>query len=120
MFKKTVRNAVIIAFAAVILLGGAAFSLNKSQVAKKVSITKKVKVYENTETNKLHPYLSITRSFYSKKSESGMSSRCFFYNIKEKKRVILNYHTMLPLVKDDPQGRRADDEGAGSDRKNGI
>ena len=38
MFKKTVRNAVIIAFAAVILLGGAAFSLNKSQVAKKVSI----------------------------------------------------------------------------------
>ena len=69
MFKKTVRNAVIIAFAAVILLGGAAFSLNKSQVAKKV------KVYENTETNKLHHYLSITRSFYSKKSESGMSSR---------------------------------------------
>lgn len=35
MFKKTVRNAVIIAFAAVILLGGTAFSLNKSQVAKK-------------------------------------------------------------------------------------
>ena len=101
MFKKTVRNAVIIAFAAVILLGGAAFSLNKSQVAKKVSITKNVKVYENTETNKLHPYLSITRSFYSKKSESGMSSRCFFYNIKEKKleqKAIVPYNSSNPLT----------------------
>lgn len=101
MFKKTVRNAVIIAFAAVILLGGAAFSLNKSQVAKKVSITKNVKVYENTETSKLHPYLSITRSFYSKKSESGMSSRCFFYNIKEKKleqKAIVPYNSSNPLT----------------------
>ena len=35
MFKKTVRNAVIIAFAAVILLGGAAFSLKSHRWQKK-------------------------------------------------------------------------------------
>ena len=40
---------------------------------------------KNTETNKLSPYLSITRSFYSEESETGMSSRCFFYDIEEKK-----------------------------------
>lgn len=40
---------------------------------------------ETTETNKLSPYLSITQSFYSEESESGMSSRCFFYDLKEKK-----------------------------------
>lgn len=101
MFKKTVRNAVIIAFAAVILLGGAAFSLNKSQAAKKVSITKNVKVYENTETNKISPYLSITRSFNSRKFESGMGSRCFFYDIKEKKleqKGTVPYNSSHPLT----------------------
>lgn len=40
---------------------------------------------DNTETKKRSPYLSITRSFYSKESESGMSSRCFFYDIETKK-----------------------------------
>lgn len=46
MVKKIVRKASIIAFAVVILLGGATFSPNKSQATKKVSITKNVKVYE--------------------------------------------------------------------------
>ncbi len=36
---------------------------------------------ENTETKELSPYLSITRSYYTEESESGMSSRCFFYDI---------------------------------------
>ena len=40
---------------------------------------------ENTETKELSPYLSITRSYYTEESESGMGSRCFFYDIEEKK-----------------------------------
>ena len=161
MVKKIVRKASIIAFAVVILLGGATFSPNKSQATKKVSITKSVIVYEGktakiklrnnkkkvawsvkkgsrnislskksktgvtvkgkrtgtakvqakvgskkyvctvTITNRLSPYLSITRSFYSKKSESGMSSRCFFYDIKKKKleqKGIVPYTSSNPLT----------------------
>lgn len=54
-----------------------------------------------TITNRLSPYLNITRSFYSKKSESGMSSRCFFYDIKKKKleqKGIVPYTSSNPLT----------------------
>ena len=56
---------------------------------------------ENTEINKLSPYLSITRSFYSEESESGMGSRCFFYDIKEKKleqKGTVSYTSSHPLT----------------------
>ena len=56
---------------------------------------------ENTEINKLSPYLSITRSFYSEESESGMGSRCFFYDIKEKKleqKGTVSYTSSHPLL----------------------
>lgn len=46
MVKKIVKKATVIAFAGVMFLGGLTFSPNKSQAAKKVSITKSVKVYE--------------------------------------------------------------------------
>ena len=56
---------------------------------------------ENTEINKLSPYLSITRSFYSEESESGMGSRCFFYDIKEKileQKGTVSYTSSHPLT----------------------
>ena len=46
MIKKKKMKVVLAAFAGVMLFGGLAFSPNKSQAAKKVSITKSVKVYE--------------------------------------------------------------------------
>ena len=46
MIKKKKMKVVFAAFAGVMLFGGLAFSPNKSQAAKKVSITKSVKVYE--------------------------------------------------------------------------
>ena len=46
MVKKIVRKAAITAFAGVLFFGGVTLSPNKSQAAKKVSITKSVKVYE--------------------------------------------------------------------------
>ena len=56
---------------------------------------------DNTETNKLAPYLSITRSFYSEESESGMSSKCFIYDIEEKKleqKGTVSYTSSHPLT----------------------
>ena len=44
MVKKIVRKAAITIFAGVLFLGGTALSPNKSQAAKKVSITKSVQV----------------------------------------------------------------------------
>ena len=46
MVKKIRMKVVFAAFAGVLFLGGTALSPNKSQAAKKVSITKSVKVYE--------------------------------------------------------------------------
>ena len=46
MVKKKKMKVAFAAFAGVMFFGGLAFSPNKSQAAKKVSITKSVKVYE--------------------------------------------------------------------------
>ena len=53
MVKKKKMKVAFAAFAGVMFFGGLAFSPNKSQAAKKVSITKSVKVYEGKNEKKL-------------------------------------------------------------------
>ena len=83
MVKKIVRKAAITIFAGVLFLGGTALSPNKSQAAKKVSITKSVKVYEGKtakiklSNNKKKVTWSVTKGSgnigLSKKSKTGVT-----------------------------------------------
>ena len=83
MVKKIVKKATVIAFAGVMFLGGLTFSPNKSQAAKKVSITKSVKVYEGKtakiklSNNKKKVTWSVTKGSgnigLSKKSKTGVT-----------------------------------------------
>lgn len=83
MIKKKKMKVVFAAFAGVMLFGGLAFSPNKSQAAKKVSITKSVKVYEGKtakiklSNNKKKVTWSVTKGSgnisLSKKSKTGVT-----------------------------------------------
>ena len=83
MVKKIRMKVVFAAFAGVLFLGGTALSPNKSQAAKKVSITKSVKVYEGKtakiklSNNKKKVTWSVTKGSgnisLSKKSKTGVT-----------------------------------------------
>ena len=83
MIKKKKMKVVFAAFAGVMLFGGLAFSPNKSQAAKKVSITKSVKVYEGKtakiklSNNKKKVTWSVTKGSgnigLAKKSKTGVT-----------------------------------------------
>jgi len=83
MVKKIRMKVVFAAFAGVMFFGGVAFSPNKSQAAKKVSITKSVKVYEGKtakiklSNNKKKVTWSVTKGSgnisLSKKSKTGVT-----------------------------------------------
>ena len=62
MVKKKKMKVAFAAFAGVMFFGGLAFSPNKSQAAKKVSITKSVKVYEGKNEKICLLYTSISLS----------------------------------------------------------
>ena len=83
MVKKKKMKVAFAAFAGVMFFGGLAFSPNKSQAAKKVSITKSVKVYEGKNekiklsNNKKKVAWSVTKGSgnigLSKKSKTGVT-----------------------------------------------
>lgn len=83
MIKKMKMKIAFVAFAGVMFFGGLAFSPNKSQAAKKVSITKSVKVYEGKtakiklSNNKKNVTWSVIKGSgnisLSKKSKTGVT-----------------------------------------------
>lgn len=87
MIKKTKMKVAFAAFAGVMFFGGLAFSPNKSQAAKKVSITKSVKVYEwktariKLSNNKKKVTWSIINDKYlldlTKKSKTGVTVKAY-------------------------------------------